>query len=159
MRQRRRGGAEFAQGGGNARTDPRVVQQQRVVSGDSSRPEALGDRRQESRSERFSIYALRRRVAKRPCRCLLDLRGLKSLLFGTGTGDEHAAPLLKPTPANETEPGDILCPLGVLVQDEPAAASVEGGEVPRRAPSDPETRSAPMRGSGVARLGHIGFFR
>ena len=44
--QERRCGPELAQGGGNARSDPRVVQQQRVVSGEGSRSEDLGDRRQ-----------------------------------------------------------------------------------------------------------------
>lgn len=130
----RRGGAELAQRGGNARSDPRIIQEQRVVSGEGSRPEALGHRRQEPRSETFSIHILRRRVAKRPRRCLLDLGGLKCVLFRAGTGDEDAARLSEPTPANETEPGDILCPLRVLVQYEPAATGVEGGEVPRAEP-------------------------
>lgn len=60
----RRGGAELAQDGGNARTDPHVVQQQRVVSGDSSWSQCLGDRGQEPRSKAFSVHALRRRAAR-----------------------------------------------------------------------------------------------
>jgi hypothetical protein len=113
--QRRRGGAELVEGAGNARSDPRVVQQQRVVSGQGSRSEALGDRCQEPRSETFSIHIVRRRVAKRLRRCLLDLGGLNCVLFRAGTGDQDAAPLSEPTPADETEPGDVLCLLRVLV--------------------------------------------
>ena len=105
-----------------------------MVGGEGPRSEVFGDRRQEPRSEAFSLHIVRRCVVKRPRRCLLDLGGLKCVLFGAGTGNQDAAPLFEPTPANETESGDVLCMLGVLIQDEPATTSVEGGEIPRTEP-------------------------
>ena len=76
-------------------------------------------------------------ASRRRLRCaLLNIGGFQCLFLRARTGDEDATPLPQLTPANDTEPGDLLCPLGVLGWDKPAAASVEGGELPRTQPHD-----------------------